>query len=40
MINFDDKKVTEHIGFHFLLTKNTVVCLDYFGVEYIPESIK
>ena len=33
------KKVTEHIGFHFLLTKITVVCSDYFGVEYIPQKV-
>ena len=33
------KKVTEHIGFHFLLTKITVVCFDYFGVEYIPQKV-
>ena len=34
MINLDDKKKNEYIGFH----RNTAVCLDSFGIEYIPQN--
>ena len=30
------KIVKEHIGFHYLLTKNLAVYFDSFGIEYIP----
>ena len=32
-------KIKEHIGFHYLLTKNNVVHLGSFEIEYIPQGV-
>ena len=32
-------KTKEHIGFHYLLTKNNVVYLGSFETEYIPQGV-
>ena len=39
VISLDDKKVMEHIGFCYSLTKNMAVYIDSFGIEYILQEV-
>ena len=39
VINLNHRKVKGHIGFHCLLDRNTAVCFDAFGIEYIPQDV-
>ena len=38
MINLDDKKLKEQIGFHYLLTEILLFTLIFFGIEYNAKS--
>ena len=39
VINLNDKKVKEHIGFHLLLTEILLLYFDSFEIEYIPHKV-
>ena len=38
MINLDDKKLKEQIGFHYLLTEILLFILIFIGIEYNAKS--
>ena len=38
MIDLDDKKVKEHIGFHYLLTETQEFEI-LLGIEYVPKEV-
>ena len=36
-MNFDEKKVNEHIGIYYLLTEIQLYTFNFFKIEYIPQ---
>ena len=39
IIYLDEKKIKEHIGFHYLLTEIQQYTLTFFWTEYVPQEL-